>query len=67
MGRRWVRGDYAVIRLYRAPFSTNGNPTRAGLTRASQAAGGRFLRSSSADDLEAMMLAGLRAGAVRRG
>jgi uncharacterized protein (DUF58 family) len=40
---------------------------RAGLTRASQAAGGRFLRSSSADDLEAMMLAGLRAGAVRRG
>jgi uncharacterized protein (DUF58 family) len=40
---------------------------RAGLTRASQAAGGRFLFSSSADDLEATMLAGLRSGAVRRG
>jgi uncharacterized protein (DUF58 family) len=40
---------------------------RDGLTRATQAAGGRFLTSSSADDLEAMMLAGLRAGVVRRG
>jgi len=40
---------------------------RAGLARAAQSAGGRFLRSSSADDLETMMLAGLRAGVVRRG
>jgi uncharacterized protein (DUF58 family) len=40
---------------------------RAGLARASQAAGGRFLGSSSSDDLEAMMLAGLRSGVVRRG
>src|SRR2546430_17702367 len=40
---------------------------RAGLTRASQAAGGRFVHSSSADDLEAMMLMGLRTGVVRRG
>jgi uncharacterized protein (DUF58 family) len=40
---------------------------RAGLARAGQAAGGRFLPSSSADDLEAMMLAGLRTGVVRRG
>jgi uncharacterized protein (DUF58 family) len=40
---------------------------RAALTRAVQAAGGRFLCSSSDDDLETMMLAGLRAGVVRRG
>ena len=40
---------------------------RAELTRASQAAGGRFLHSGSADDLEATMLAALRAGVVRRG
>ncbi|HKA49708.1 MAG TPA: hypothetical protein VKK19_08990, partial [Candidatus Dormibacteraeota bacterium] len=39
---------------------------RAELARAAQSAGGRFLNSSSADDLEAMMLAGLRAGLVRR-
>lgn len=39
---------------------------RADLARAVQAAGGRFLHSSSADDLEAMMLAGLRAGVIRR-
>jgi len=40
---------------------------RDGLARAAQSAGGRFLVSSSGDDLEAMMLAGLRAGVVRRG
>jgi uncharacterized protein (DUF58 family) len=40
---------------------------RAGLARAAQAAGGRFLASGSADDLEATMLAGLRAGVLRRG
>jgi uncharacterized protein (DUF58 family) len=40
---------------------------RAGLARAGQAADGRFVHSSSADDLETTMLAGLRAGAVRRG
>ena len=40
---------------------------RAELARAAQAAGGRFLCCGSADDLEAMMLAGLRAGVVRRG
>jgi uncharacterized protein (DUF58 family) len=40
---------------------------REGLTRASQATGGRFVRSSSADDLETMMLTGLRAGVVTRG
>jgi uncharacterized protein (DUF58 family) len=40
---------------------------RGGLARAAQAAGGRFLPSSSADDLEAMMLAGLRTGVLRRG
>jgi uncharacterized protein (DUF58 family) len=39
---------------------------RQGLSRATQATGGRFLSSGSADDLETMMLAGLRAGAVRR-
>jgi uncharacterized protein (DUF58 family) len=40
---------------------------RQGLVRAGQTAGGRFVHSSSADDLEATMLAGLRAGIVRRG
>ncbi len=40
---------------------------RATLARSAQAAGGRFLNSGSADDLEAMMLAGLRAGVIRRG
>ena len=40
---------------------------RTGLARAAQAAGGRFLHSGSADDLETMMLAGLRSGALRRG
>jgi uncharacterized protein (DUF58 family) len=39
---------------------------RAALARSGQAAGGRFLQSSSADDLEAMMLTALRAGVVRR-
>jgi uncharacterized protein (DUF58 family) len=39
---------------------------RAELARAAQSAGGRFLYCRSADDLEAMMLAGLRAGVVRR-
>ena len=39
---------------------------RAELARAAQAAGGRFLYCGSADDMEAMMLAGLRAGVVRR-
>jgi uncharacterized protein (DUF58 family) len=40
---------------------------RATLARAAQAAGGRFLHSGSADDLEAMMLGGLRYGVLRRG
>lgn len=40
---------------------------RAALLRSVQAVGGRFLHSSSADDLEATMLAGLRAGVVIRG
>jgi uncharacterized protein (DUF58 family) len=40
---------------------------REALARACQATGGRFVLSSSADDLEAMMLSGLRAGVVRRG
>jgi uncharacterized protein (DUF58 family) len=40
---------------------------RDALTRAAQAAGGRMIRSGSADDLETMMLAGLRAGVLRRG
>ncbi len=40
---------------------------REGLARAARAAGGRFASSSSADDLETMMLAGLQAGLVRRG
>jgi len=40
---------------------------RAGLARAAQSAGGRLLCSSSADDLETMMLTGLRAGVVTRG
>lgn len=39
---------------------------RAELARAAQSAGGRFLHSGSADDLEATILAGLRAGVVRR-
>lgn len=37
------------------------------LSRASRAAGGRFLHTTSGDDLEAAMLAALRAGLVRRG
>jgi uncharacterized protein (DUF58 family) len=40
---------------------------RAQLARASQTAGGRFLHTSSSDDLEAEMVAGLRAGVVKRG
>lgn len=40
---------------------------RAGLARAAQVSGGRFLSSSSADDLETSMLAALRAGLVKRG
>jgi len=40
---------------------------RAGLVRAAQGSGGRFVSSSSADDLETSMLAALRAGLVRRG
>jgi uncharacterized protein (DUF58 family) len=40
---------------------------RAALARAAQATGGRFVSSSSAEDLETMMLTGLRAGVVRRG
>jgi uncharacterized protein (DUF58 family) len=39
---------------------------RAALARAAEAAGGRFLRTSSADGIEASMLAGLRAGVLRR-
>ncbi len=39
---------------------------RAELVRAVQSSGGRFLHSSTADDLEAMMLTGLRSGVVRR-
>ncbi len=37
------------------------------LSQASSAAGGRFLHSGSADGTEATMLAGLRAGVLRRG
>ncbi len=37
------------------------------LARAALAAGGRFLHTDSADDLEATMLAGLRSGVLRRG
>jgi uncharacterized protein (DUF58 family) len=37
------------------------------LTRACQTAGGRFLHTSSSDDLEAAMVAGLRSGVVKRG
>jgi uncharacterized protein (DUF58 family) len=40
---------------------------RARLLRAAQSVGGRFLHSSSGDDLEGTMVAGLRAGVVRRG
>jgi uncharacterized protein (DUF58 family) len=40
---------------------------RDGLARASAAAGGRFLHTSSSDDLEAAMVAGLRTGVVKRG
>jgi uncharacterized protein (DUF58 family) len=40
---------------------------RHALTRAAQAARGRFLHSSSQENLEATMLAGLRAGVVKRG
>jgi uncharacterized protein (DUF58 family) len=40
---------------------------RDSLSRAGTGAGGRFLHSSSADDLETSMLTGLRAGVVRRG
>src|SRR5205807_1177271 len=37
------------------------------LARACLGAGGRFLHTSSADDLEAAMVAALRTGVVRRG
>jgi hypothetical protein len=37
------------------------------LTRASVGAGGRFLHTSSSDNLEAAMVAALRAGVVKRG
>jgi uncharacterized protein (DUF58 family) len=37
------------------------------LARAARGAAGRFLHSNSAEDLETTMLAGLRAGAIRRG
>jgi uncharacterized protein (DUF58 family) len=40
---------------------------RQSLTRAAQAASGRFLHSASGETLEAAMVAGLRAGVVRRG
>jgi uncharacterized protein (DUF58 family) len=40
---------------------------RDSLARAAQQAGGRLVCSSSAHDLETMMLAGLRTGVVRRG
>jgi hypothetical protein len=40
---------------------------RAELTRAAQATSGRFVHSSSEENLEAVMLDGLRAGVVRRG
>jgi hypothetical protein len=40
---------------------------RSRLRRASEAAGGRFVHSDSAAALEATMLAGLRAGVVKRG
>jgi uncharacterized protein (DUF58 family) len=40
---------------------------RAGLAGAARAATGRFVHSGSEEDLEATMLAGLRAGVVRRG
>lgn len=40
---------------------------RQALTRAAQAASGRFLHSASGETLEAAMVAGLRAGVVRRG
>ena len=39
---------------------------RSELAWAAQSAGGRFLHSVSSDDLEATMLAGLRAGVIRR-
>ncbi len=39
---------------------------RRGLIRAVQAAGGRFLHSASDDDLEGLVLTGLKAGVVRR-
>lgn len=40
---------------------------RTRLRQAGSASGGRFVHSASSDDLEATMLAGLRAGVVRRG
>ena len=52
-----------LLTEYRRALSAH----RAALLRSAQAVGGRFLHSSSADDLEATMLAGLRAGVVVRG
>jgi len=40
---------------------------REGLARVTRAVAGRFAHSTSADDLEAMMLSGLRVGLVKRG
>jgi len=52
-----------LLREYRAALAGH----RERLARAGRAAGGRFLHSRSSDDLEATLLAGLRAGVVRRG
>jgi len=51
-----------VVAEYRKALTAH----RAGLEEQAVAAGGRFLHTSSGDDLEATMRAGLQAGVVRR-
>jgi uncharacterized protein (DUF58 family) len=52
-----------LLSEYRRALATH----REGLTRAAQAARGRFLHSGSGETLEGAMATGLRAGVVRRG
>ena len=53
----------ALVALYREALEAH----RARLRSAARAGQGRFLSSASSDGLDALMLAGLRAGVVRRG
>lgn len=59
--------ELTVTPALKAEYQAALSAHRRALARAGQAVRGRFLNSSSADDLETTMLAGLRAGVLRRG